>query len=58
MLLVAVNALVGGTLGQERTVLADAYCIRVAVILVGVLTALSGILVAVRMRATDHKPAI
>jgi MFS family permease len=47
----AVGALLAG-------VLADAYGIPVAVAVVGALTALSGILVAVRMRDTDHKPAI
>ncbi|MCB5294623.1 Fosmidomycin resistance protein [Arthrobacter sp. SO3] len=46
----AVGALLAG-------ILADAYGIPAAVAVVGVLTALSGILVAVRMRATDHKPA-
>ncbi|HAP89442.1 MAG TPA: MFS transporter, partial [Arthrobacter bacterium] len=43
----AVGALLAG-------VLADAYGIPVAVAVVGALTALSGILVAVRMRGSDH----
>ncbi|WP_427136220.1 MFS transporter [Pseudarthrobacter sp. S9] len=38
-------------------ILADAYGIPVAVAVVGALTGLSGIFVAVRMRGTDHKPA-
>ncbi len=47
----AVGALLAG-------ILADAFGIPAAVAVVGVLTALSGILVAVRMRATDHhRPA-
>jgi len=46
----AVGALLAG-------IIADAYGIPAAVAVVGVLTALSGILVAVRMRGTDHKPA-
>ena len=47
----AVGALLAGTL-------ADAYDIPVAVAVVAALTVLSGILVAVRMRGTDHKPAL
>ena len=47
----AVGALLSG-------ILADAYGIPAAVAVVAALTALSGILVAVRMRGTDHKPAI
>ncbi|MBG0741527.1 MFS transporter [Paeniglutamicibacter antarcticus] len=47
----AVGALLAG-------ILADAYGIPAAVTVVGALTAVSGILVAVRMRGTDHKPAI
>ncbi len=46
----AVGALLAG-------ILADAYGIPAAVAVVGALTALSGVLVAVRMRGTDHKPA-
>ncbi|MCY0905744.1 MFS transporter [Arthrobacter sp. H14-L1] len=46
----AVGALLAG-------ILADAYGIPAAVAVVAALTALSGILVAVRMRGTDHKPA-
>ena len=38
-------------------ILADAYGIAAAVAVVGALTALSGILVAVRMRGADHKAA-
>lgn len=47
----AVGALLSG-------ILADAYGIPAAVAVVAALTALSGILVVVRMRGTDHKPAI
>ena len=47
----AVGALVAG-------ILADAYGIPAAVAVVGAVTVLSGILVAVRMRGTDHKPAL
>lgn len=47
----AVGALLAG-------ILADAFGIPVAVAVVGSLTALSGILVAVRMRGTDHMPAV
>ncbi len=47
----AVGALLAG-------ILADAYGIPVAVAVVAALTAVSGILVAVRMRGTDHKPAL
>jgi len=47
----AVGALLAG-------ILADAYGIPAAVAVVGALTAVSGIVVAVRMRSTDHKPAI
>ena len=43
----AVGALLSG-------ILADAFGIPAAVALVGVLTAASGLLVAVRMRGTDH----
>jgi MFS family permease len=43
----AVGALLSG-------IIADAYGIPAAVGVVGALTALSGILVAVRMRGTDH----
>lgn len=39
-------------------ILADAYRNPAAVAVVGVFTLLSGILVAVRMRGTDHKSAI
>ncbi|MBW4096001.1 MAG: MFS transporter [Acidobacteria bacterium] len=46
----AIGALLAG-------ILADAYGIPAAVTAVGILTALSGILVAVRMRSTDYKPA-
>lgn len=45
----AVGALVSG-------LLADAYGISTAVATVAVLTAASGLLVAVRMRGTDHRP--
>lgn len=47
----AVGALLAG-------ILADAYGIPVAVAVVAALTLLSGILVATRMRGTDHKPAL
>lgn len=46
----AVGALLAG-------ILADAYGIAVSVAVVGALTAVSGILVAVRMRGTDHVAA-
>lgn len=46
----AVGALLAG-------ILADAYGIPVTVAIVGALTAASGIIVAVRMRGTDHQPA-
>ncbi|WP_341953469.1 MFS transporter [Salinibacterium sp. TMP30] len=45
----AVGALLAG-------ILADAYGIPVTVAVVGALTAASGIIVAVRMRGTDHQP--
>lgn len=46
----AVGALLSG-------IIADAFGIPAAVAVVAVLTALSGVVVAVRMRGTDHKPA-
>ena len=47
----AVGALLAG-------ILADAYGIPAAISAVAALTAASGIIVAVRMRSADHKPAI
>ncbi|KQR62749.1 MFS transporter [Arthrobacter sp. Leaf337] len=46
----AVGALLSG-------IIADAFGIPAAVAVVAVLTGLSGVVVAVRMRGTDHKPA-
>ncbi|AFR31231.1 MFS transporter [Paenarthrobacter nitroguajacolicus] len=47
----AIGALLSG-------LLADAYGVPAAIAVVGALTAASGIIVAVRMRGRDHKPAI